>query len=89
MRIPHIGKAQASPLRQRAAAFACELPGQHDFLAALADAEDVRAELAKPAVIAAHHLLFGENGVAEQDVGRTGHRGTPWTEVVQLTPDFS
>ena len=42
----HIGEFQAAPLRQAAAAFTGELPGHHDFFAALVDADDVGAEFA-------------------------------------------
>ena len=63
--ILHIGKSQTPPLRQLAAAFAGELPGQHGFLAALVGADDVRAQFAAATVIAAHHLLLGKDGVAE------------------------
>ena len=40
--IPDIGEPQASPLWKRTAALPRELPCQHDFLAALADADDMR-----------------------------------------------
>src|SRR6266516_6698068 len=44
------------------------------FFAASIGADDMRTEFASAAVIAAHHLLFAENGVAEQGVGGAGHR---------------
>jgi hypothetical protein len=72
-RIPDIGKFQASPLRQLAAAFAAELPGQYDFLAALVGADDVWTQFACATTIAAHHLLPGEDGVAKEGVGGVGH----------------
>ena len=64
--IADIGQLQASPLRQRPRALAAELPGQHDLFAASIGADDVRAQLAKPAVIAADNLLLAENGVAKR-----------------------
>src|SRR5262245_60856408 len=59
--IPDMGKPQAAPLRQPAAALPRELPGQHDFLAAPVAADDMRAELAPPPVVAAHDLPLGED----------------------------
>src|SRR3981189_1169222 len=73
-RIPDVGQSQTPPLRQLAAAFASELPGQHDLFAALAGADDVRTQFVRAAVIAADHLLPGEDGVAEESVGGAGHR---------------
>jgi hypothetical protein len=67
--IAYAGKPEASPLRQRTRALAGELPGQHDFLAAFAGADDVRAQFAMAALVAANHLLLAEDGVAEQGVG--------------------
>src|SRR5882724_8557346 len=71
-----VGKFQAPPLRQPAAAFAGKLPGQHDLFAASVGADDVRTQFAGTAVIAAHDLPFGEDGVAEEGVGGAGHRGS-------------
>ena len=56
--VSDIGKPQAAPLRQAAAALSGKLPRQHDFLAASVIADDVRAEFAIAPVIAAHDLLF-------------------------------
>src|SRR6478672_2902066 len=72
--IAHIGEPQAAPLRQPARALAGELPGKDDLFAILVGADDVRAQFAETAVIAADHLLLGEDGVAEEDVGSAGHR---------------
>src|SRR5689334_11376416 len=71
--IPDIGKPQAAPLRQGAAALARELPSQHDFLAGPVAADDVRAELADAPVVAADNLPLGEDRRAEQGVCRRGH----------------
>src|ERR1700732_347465 len=71
--VPDVGQSQAPPLRQWARAFSGELPRQHDFFAVLVGADDVRAEFARAAVIAAHDLLLGEDGVAEEGIGGAGH----------------
>ena len=72
--VSHIGQFQAAPLRQFAAAFAGELPRQHDLFAALVDADDVGTQFAGAAVLAAHDLLLAQDGVAEQGVGVASHR---------------
>ena len=72
-RFPDVGQFQTPPLRQLAAAFAGKLPGQHDFFTALVGADDVRAQFARASLIAADHLLLGEDGVAEESVGGAGH----------------
>src|SRR5262249_21780119 len=51
--IADMGEPQAAPLRQPAAALPCELPRQHDFLAAPVAADDMRAELAPAPIVAA------------------------------------
>jgi hypothetical protein len=71
--VPDIGQSQAPPLWQRARTFSGELPRQHDLFAAFVGADDVRADFAGTAVIAAHDLLFGEDGVAEEGIGGAGH----------------
>ena len=71
--ISDIGKFQTPPLRQSAAAFSGELPRQHDLFTALVGADDVRAQFARASLIAADHLLLGEDGVAEEIVGGAGH----------------
>ena len=73
-RIPDVGQSQTTPLRQLAAAVAGKLPGQHDLFAAPAGADDVRTQFARAAIIAAHDLLLGADGVAEESVGGAGHR---------------
>jgi len=72
-RVADIGELQASPLRQLAAARPGELPGQHDFLARQIGADDMRAQFARTAFIAADHLLLGKNGISEEGVGFAGH----------------
>ena len=71
--IPDIGKPQAAPLRQGAAASARELPGQYDFFAGPVAADDVGAELADAPVVAADNLPLGEDRRTEQGVCRTGN----------------
>jgi hypothetical protein len=73
--ISDIGKFQTPPLRQSAAAFSGELPRQHDFFATSVRADDMRTQFASTAAIAADHLLFAEDGVAEEGVGLAGHWG--------------
>jgi hypothetical protein len=73
--VPDIGKPQAAPLRQLAAAAAGELPGQHNLFAGPVGADDVRTEFAGAAAIAADHLLLGEDGVAEEGVAGARHCG--------------
>src|SRR5262245_60587097 len=63
--IPDMGKPQAAPLRQPAAALPCELPRQHDLLAAPVAADDMRAELAVAPIVAADDLPLGEDRRAE------------------------
>src|SRR5947208_15193380 len=72
-RVPDVGEPQAAPLRQRTRALAAELPRQHDLLAVPVRADDVRAELTMPALVAAGYLLLAEDGVAEKGVGGRGH----------------
>jgi len=60
-----MGKPQAAPLWQPAAALPCELPGQHNFLAAPVAADDMRAELAPAPVVTADDLPLGEDRRAE------------------------
>jgi hypothetical protein len=50
-----------------------QLPGQHDFLAVFVGADDMPSQLATIAGVTASHLLFGEDGVAEEGVGGGGH----------------
>src|SRR5882757_290710 len=73
-RFPNVRQFQTSPLRQLTAAFAGKLPGQHDLFTVLAGPDDVRTQFAPAAVIAADHLLPGEDGVAEEIVGGAGQR---------------
>ena len=68
--IPDTGKPQASPLRQLARAFACELPRQHDFFAAFVKANDMRAQFAVTALIGANHLLLSADRVAKERTKR-------------------
>src|SRR5665213_3575415 len=70
--VPDIGKFQAPPLRQLAAALPAKLPRQHGFLAFLVGANDVRTQFANASAITADHLLLGEDGVAEEGVGGAG-----------------
>ena len=67
------GEFQTSPLRQLAAAFAAELPAQHNLFAVLVGADDVRAQFATAALLAANDLLLGEDGIAKQGIIRAGH----------------
>src|SRR5262245_7316944 len=69
-----VGQLQASPLRQRSAALAGELPRQHGLLTFLVGADDMRTKLAMSALVDAGHLLSGENSLAEQYVGPARHR---------------
>ena len=69
----YIGEPQAAPLRQGAAALPRELPRQHDFLAIPVAADDMRAELAHAAAVAANDLPLGKDRLAEQGIRRTGH----------------
>jgi hypothetical protein len=71
--VADIGELETPPLRQLATALAAELPRQHDFLAILAGADDMRTELTTIAAVDAGHLLLGEDGIAEEGVGRRGH----------------
>jgi hypothetical protein len=52
-------------LRQFSAAVAAELPRQHHFLAVPAGADNVRAEFATAAIVAADHLLLPQDRFAE------------------------
>ena len=69
-----VGEFETSPLRQASAAFTGKLPGEHHFFTALVGADDVRTQFAMPSLIAADHLLLGEDGVAEEIVGGAQHR---------------
>src|SRR5882672_12340433 len=71
--VADVRQLQAAPLWQRPRTLAAELPGQHDLFAALVGADDVRAQFADAAVIAAHDLLLAEDGVAEEGIGGAGH----------------
>src|SRR3977135_4535706 len=63
LRVPDIGKPQASPLRQRPCSCARELPGQHILFAALVGTDNMRAHFTAAAVIAVDDLPFGEDGL--------------------------
>jgi hypothetical protein len=63
--ISDVGKPQAPPLRQLAAALSGELLRQHDFLTTLVETQDMRAQFAVAAFIGADHLLFGQDRIAE------------------------
>jgi hypothetical protein len=63
--ISHSGKPQASPLRQLTATFPGKLPRQHCLLATLVETQDMRAQFAMAAFIAADHLLFSQDCIAE------------------------
>ena len=64
---------KTAPLRQPARTVAAELPGQHDLVAIPVGADDVRAQFARTAFIAADNLFFGEDCVAENGVGGARH----------------
>ena len=74
--IANLGKPEALPgpaSRKLAFAdFAGKLPRQHRFLTLLVGPEHKRAKLAMMTAVAADHLLFGEDGVAENGVGEEG-----------------
>jgi len=80
-RIAHLGKPKAFPGAARwklaLADLAGKLPRQHSFLTALIAPEDDRAKLATAAIVSADYLLLGEDGSAEECVGRRGHLGAP------------
>src|SRR5882672_4366118 len=71
--VADVRQLQAAPLRQRPRTLAAELPGQHHLFAASVGADDVRAQFADAAVIAADDLLLAEDGVAEEGVGGAFH----------------
>ena len=56
--VSDVGKPQAAPLRQAAAALSGKLPRQHHFLAASVMADDLRTQFAIAPVIAANDLPF-------------------------------
>ena len=80
-----IGKPEAPPLRQPAAAFPAELPRQYGFLAILVGTDDVGTHFAGATTIGANHLLPREDRIAEKGVGRTWHRGV-FADKLRLGP---
>ena len=80
--VPDIGELQASPLRQLAAAFARELPCQHDLLAGFVGANDMRTQFAGAAFIAANDLLFALDRGTKDSVGGGGHRRVPESRLI-------
>jgi hypothetical protein len=71
--ISDVGKSQASPLRQLAAAFSGKLPRQYGFLATLVETQNMWAQFAMAAFISADYLLFSQDCIAEYGVSGASH----------------
>jgi len=76
-----LGESQTAPLRQLAAVRSGKLPGQHDLLAVLVGANDVRTQFAVGAVVCADDLLSSEDRVAEEGVGWAWHGAPPCSDL--------
>jgi hypothetical protein len=74
-RVCDIGEFQTPPLRQLAAAGPGKLPRQHGLFAIPVGTDDVRTQFAGATVVAADHLLFAKDSVAEDGVIGAGHCG--------------